>query len=938
MPHGSLPSRLFAGIERFGGAAALICEDGSAISFVALAQLADSLVRSIGPDRALISAEMQNEVEPIAFYIGALRAGHVVIPNSGQGSSESVRSAFAPNADYAKINGQWTLKHFNGDSIEMNPDLAVLLSTSGSTGSQKLVRLSHQNLRSNALAIAEYLELRPGERAITSLPAHYSFGLSVLHSHLLLGHTLVLSERSVSEPEFWETVEREHVTSISGVPYTYHLLEIGGFLEREYPLLRYLTQAGGKLPSDRALDFAQWADRHGKRFYIMYGQTEAGPRIAYLPPGDCAEHADCIGIAIPGGRLSIDPVEDLGDLPGGAGELVYQGPNVMMGYAQSREDLALLQGPDKLRTGDIAVRTAHGYYRIIGRLSRFAKLFGLRLSFDDIEQRLAKEQIAAAVSGDDNGIVVVTTAAGSSDRVRRLLAKDLAIPAAVIFVTEVGEIPRLASGKTDYQAVRGYRRVPPPAAPSTLMESIAMVLACDDVDHGLSFAELGGDSLSYVQMVLTLEEYLGYVPDNWENTPVSVLAALPRRLSRGKAPEGKSGSPVSIGALDLARTLAIFLALAAHSCIQVGFLIPAGALFLTRIATPMLIILFGVMIPLLYAQRAQVSDPREAFQGYLTKALQCYFLYAANVFIFWLTMPSGWLYALGSLAFIGSIPFVQILVFYTILFLLLPALLWALKRVSFWVLFSASLAVHAAFVPLKMIPAPPMFEGQPVLQRLLDLFVGAGASPANAGPSILHSLVLLLAGYWIGRSIKRSAEASAPRREFIRLQVPLIVIFATGFLYSVSLPGYPVAWDSLLSMQLRNLNHPAYIFIYGLVAVLVLNVLLLSWRAVRTPRILLTIGRRSLFGFGIGNAVIFLWPRDAFAILPPLAEAGLLLAFLISIIYMFDYCMRAGRDGPMALRWVFEFTNSGRQATAALSEHILRILFATSSRIVRKTG
>ena len=165
--------RLFEGIERFGDATALVLANGSSLSYAALAALADSSVAALGRTRALISVEMQNQVEPIAFYIGALRAGHIVIPNSGTQSVQAIGQAFNPNAGYALAEGAWTLKRSNHDPIDMSEDLAVLLSTSGSTGSQKLVRLSHRNLRSNALAISDYLQLQPGERAITSLPAHY---------------------------------------------------------------------------------------------------------------------------------------------------------------------------------------------------------------------------------------------------------------------------------------------------------------------------------------------------------------------------------------------------------------------------------------------------------------------------------------------------------------------------------------------------------------------------------------------------------------------------------------------------------------------------------------------------------------------------------------------------------------------------------------------
>ena len=132
----------------------------------------------------------------------------------------------------------------------------MLASTSGSTGSPKLVRLSRENLLSNAVAIGDYLELGTADRAITTLPLHYCYGLSVVNSHLVAGASLRLTERSVVDDAFWLDFAEAGATSFAGVPYTFDMLDAAGFAERELPTLRYITQAGGRLDPERARRFA----------------------------------------------------------------------------------------------------------------------------------------------------------------------------------------------------------------------------------------------------------------------------------------------------------------------------------------------------------------------------------------------------------------------------------------------------------------------------------------------------------------------------------------------------------------------------------------------------------------------------------------------------------------------------------------------------------
>lgn len=187
---------------------------------------------------------------------------------------------------------------------------------------------------------------------------------------------MLLTERTFFERGFWEFVRREQATSFGGVPYTYEILEKLRFTQMELPHLKTMTQAGGKLPLHLHQEFAEYADRNKKRFIVMYGQTEATARMGYLPAHDALERCGSMGIAIPGGRfwLQRDDGSEIEE-SGVTGELVYEGKNVMLGYAQNREDLS--KGDEcggLLYTGDMARRDGDGYYYIEGRKKRFLKL------------------------------------------------------------------------------------------------------------------------------------------------------------------------------------------------------------------------------------------------------------------------------------------------------------------------------------------------------------------------------------------------------------------------------------------------------------------------------------------------------------------------------------------------------------------------------------
>ncbi|MFZ2526682.1 MAG: AMP-binding protein [Rhodococcus sp. (in: high G+C Gram-positive bacteria)] len=533
-----------ASLAAHGDRTALIV-DGVDISYRELADQVASVAARLGATRRLVLIAGANALDPIVAYLAALSAGHPVllVPGGNAGTLAAMIESYRPDVvvDDGRID-----EYAPESTHDLHPDLALLLSTSGSTGSPKLVRLSHDNVQANAESIAAYLDIRDTDRAITTLPMHYCYGLSVLHSHLVRGAAVVLTDRSVTEPEFWDLVRGHRVSALAGVPYTFDLLDRVGFADRDVPSLRYVTQAGGRLGPERVHEYAELGRRRGFDFVVMYGQTEATARMAYLPPELAAQYPDTIGIPVPGGSFRIEPVPECDD---GAGELVYTGPNVMLGYATAPGDLALGREVDELRTGDLAVRTDAGLYRIVGRRSRFAKLFGLRIDLHRVDAVLGEHGLTACSAGGERDLIVAVEGA-DPQHVRGLAARASGLPVSAVRVVSVAELPRTENGKPDFRAVAALAdsvpahgtaddrddTLPVEAGPvdlSRLRALYAELLGTDDVTDDSTFVGVGGDSLTYVRMSVRLEKLLGDLPSNWHTTSLRELADAARSPRRG---------------------------------------------------------------------------------------------------------------------------------------------------------------------------------------------------------------------------------------------------------------------------------------------------------------------------------------------------------------------------------------------------------------------
>lgn len=447
--------------DRGDAPAVIEAADGRTTSYAQLAAEADARAAALGlTSRGLVFLFARNDRATLATYLGALRAGHVVALLPAGPAADALVAAYAPDricapADAPAFAG-YTPRAISDLACwqpatpatppPLHPDLALLLSTSGSTGSPKLVRLSAASLVANAESIGDYLALGPAERAPTTLPLSYSYGLSVVHSHLAAGAALVLGDFPVVQRETWDALTRHAATSFAGVPLSYQLLRRLRFDPRRHPSLRTYTQAGGRLDEETKRWLLDAATAAGARCFVMYGQTEATARISYVPPELLPVKLDSIGRAIPGGELTLDPAN---------GEILYRGPNVMLGYAQARADLALGDVQHGLlRTGDLGRVDADGCFTVTGRLKRFLKLAGVRVSLDELERGL--EQAlggAVACGGGDEALQVRTELDLPVARIHAVLQERFGIAPALAQVRAGVALARLPSGKIDYAAL-----------------------------------------------------------------------------------------------------------------------------------------------------------------------------------------------------------------------------------------------------------------------------------------------------------------------------------------------------------------------------------------------------------------------------------------------------------------------------------------------------
>ncbi len=350
---------------------------------------------------------------------------------------------------------EWIARDGGSSFPPIDSSLQLLLSTSGTTGSRKYVRLSDDAVVANARQIAEALAIGEGSVGVAHLPLHYSYGLSVVTSHLAAGGRICLINDSITSPSFWSKIGAAGGSHFPGVPFHYAALARLG-LGLAPDSVKVFTQAGGALDVRLQTKMHGLATQRGGQFFVMYGQTEASPRMATLQHADFSRKAGSVGVALAGGQFSI--VDDKSaPLPADAiGTVVYEGPNVMLGYATARADLG--KGDEmkgRLETGDLGRLDAEGFLYLTGRTKRFAKIAGYRLGLDEIEQELFAVCPVACLDLGEKIAVAHEQESETALKARvRELADSYKVPSSSFALRKIVQIPRASSGKIDYARLK----------------------------------------------------------------------------------------------------------------------------------------------------------------------------------------------------------------------------------------------------------------------------------------------------------------------------------------------------------------------------------------------------------------------------------------------------------------------------------------------------
>jgi long-chain acyl-CoA synthetase len=455
---------LFEGIEKFGDQIALLETDRDEISFRSLTSISDKVASQID-QRSLVFCLTSNTVESVIGYVGFQRAGHVCLMLNSKIDEEKLLElidSFEPNYVWAPtsrklrndLNIDYALDRYqlvrtSAVVHQLHSDLTLLMGTSGSTGSPVMVRQSVMNLESNSRSIIQSLGLSRDDRAVTTLPMNYTYGLSIINSQLLAGGSVVMSESTLMDRTFWDQIEVHQPTYFGGVPYTYEMLNRIGLKKLGGSSVRMLTQAGGKLSSNLVSKIANECKDLDIEFCVMYGQTEATARMSVLPSNEVIQHPESIGRPIPGGTFKVVDLDSGVEVgTGEVGELVYSGPNVAMGYATSSNDLGREDEFNQLlHTGDLAKFDNKDLVYIVGRKKRFIKIYGNRINLEDVDNYLNRNGYEAVCTGKDDDLIVNVVSSSIKKTLAEEVARFLGVHKSSIAVREIDSIPRNDSGK-----------------------------------------------------------------------------------------------------------------------------------------------------------------------------------------------------------------------------------------------------------------------------------------------------------------------------------------------------------------------------------------------------------------------------------------------------------------------------------------------------------
>jgi len=294
--------KLFKSFHKNNKNIAVVDENNFQLTYAQILEEINKIKKKV-KQRSLILILSDNSIGFLISYIFCILKNHVAIildPKTSEKNKLKIFKSFQPN--FVFLNKEninifkkvCKTKYFffnqclmaNNERIKnkINNDLCLLLPTSGSMSSVKFVKLSKTNIKFNTESIIKYLKINKKDISITNLPAGYSYMLSIINSHFQAGGSIIISKYSVVEKKFWQIIEKNKITSFNGVPYTYEIINRIGLDKLKIKSLKYFTQAGGKIEKKLLIKIINFCKKNKIKFFSMYGQTEASPRISYLDP------------------------------------------------------------------------------------------------------------------------------------------------------------------------------------------------------------------------------------------------------------------------------------------------------------------------------------------------------------------------------------------------------------------------------------------------------------------------------------------------------------------------------------------------------------------------------------------------------------------------------------------------------------------------------
>tara|TARA_B100002051_G_scaffold58336_1_gene54269 strand:+ start:530 stop:1930 length:1401 start_codon:yes stop_codon:yes gene_type:complete len=460
-------------LKNYNNKIAVTTEEGKNISYKELLKETDKLKKFLDTkNKSLVFLIGKNNLETIISYISSIHSDHAVALLDEKIDSELLenliikyRPDFVISEKNKKIKSQEfslfsdyynfkILKNKNSVNKNINKNLLFLISTSGSTGSSKFVRISFENTQNNLLSILKYLPINEKDVTITTLPISYVYGLSIFNTHLYQGARIVLNEKSVIEKRFLNLLEKEKVTSFGGVPYTFSIIDRVHKNKINFDSLKYVTQAGGKMNEKLLKNIMDLFKSNNKKFISMYGAAEATARMSYLDWKYAEDKFGSIGKPIAGGEFSLENNNGQKiNETNVEGELIYKGNNVCLGYANHISDLSLGDiNKGILKTGDIALKDKDDFFYLKGRKDRYVKIFGLRLNLDELEELVSNYGVENICKFDtENKINILIKENTNNFNLIKYISGKLSLHPNVFSIKKVNQFPMTKNLKIKYK-------------------------------------------------------------------------------------------------------------------------------------------------------------------------------------------------------------------------------------------------------------------------------------------------------------------------------------------------------------------------------------------------------------------------------------------------------------------------------------------------------